>query len=52
MDSAHTLPPAVYGLLAEFDDPRSLVAAAKRTYAAGYRKIDTCLLYTSDAADE
>ena len=41
MDTAHALPPAVYGLMAEFDDPTSLVAAAKRTYEAGYRQIDT-----------
>jgi len=52
MDSAHTLPPAVYGLLAEFDDPRSLVAAAKRTYAAGYRKIDTFSPYPIEEAWE
>jgi hypothetical protein len=34
-------PPAVYGVMAEFDDPNTLVAAAKRTYAAGYRRMDT-----------
>ncbi len=33
--------PAIYGLMAEFDDATTLVAAAKRTYAAGYREIDT-----------
>ena len=31
----------VYGLLAEFDTPAALVAAAKRAYAEGYRKLDT-----------
>ena len=31
---------AVYGYLAEFDDPDALLAAAKATYAAGYRKTD------------
>ena len=41
MDTAHTLPPAIYGVMAEFDTPTALVHAAKRTYAAGYRKIDT-----------
>jgi hypothetical protein len=41
MATTHALPPAIYGVMAEFDDPASLVAAAKRTYAAGYRKIDT-----------
>ena len=41
MDTAHTLPPAIHGLMAEFDTPATLVAAARRTYAAGYRRIDT-----------
>jgi hypothetical protein len=31
----------IYGLLAEFDTPAALVAAAKRTYGEGYRRIDT-----------
>ena len=30
----------VYGLMAEFDSPTSLVAAAHKTHAAGYKKID------------
>ena len=30
----------VYGVMAEFEDPEQLVEAAKRTYAAGYRKMD------------
>ena len=29
-----------YGLLAEFESPDDLLAAAKETFAAGYRKID------------
>jgi len=41
MSVARPAPPAVYGVMAEFDDPKSLVAAAKRTYAAGYRRMDT-----------
>jgi hypothetical protein len=41
MDTSHQLPPAIYGLMAEFDTPASLVAAAKRTYEAGYRRLDT-----------
>jgi hypothetical protein len=30
----------LYGLIAEFDRPESLLAAAHRTYEEGYRKID------------
>ena len=52
MDAAHTLPPAIYGLMAEFDDPTSLVRAAKRTYAAGYRQIDTFSPYPIEEAWE
>ncbi len=33
-------PTAVYGLMAEFDDPASLVAAARRAYSEGYRCMD------------
>ena len=33
--------PAIYGLMAEFDDPTSLVAAARRTQEAGYRAYDS-----------
>jgi hypothetical protein len=40
MATAHTAPAGPYGLMAEFDDPSALVAAAKRTYEAGYRNID------------
>ena len=32
--------PAIYGLMAEFDDPTALVAAARRTHEAGYRAYD------------
>ena len=52
MDTAHTLPPAIFGLLAEFDDPKSLVQAAKRVYAAGYRQIDTFSPYPIEEAWE
>ena len=41
MDAARPLPPAIYGVMAEFDTPTDLVRAAKRTYEAGYRNIDT-----------
>ena len=52
MDASHALPPAVYGLMAEFDDPNALVDAAKRTYEAGYRRIDAFSPYPIEAAWE
>jgi hypothetical protein len=30
----------IYGIMAEFDTPSALLEAARRTYQAGYRKID------------
>ena len=30
----------IYGLMAEFDNPSDLVAAARRTYEEGYRRIN------------
>jgi hypothetical protein len=33
--------PALYGVMAEFDDPTSLVEAARRTYDEGYRRFDS-----------
>jgi ActD protein len=32
--------PALYGIMAEFDNPTDLVAAARRTHEAGYRRIN------------
>src|SRR5688572_29358520 len=32
--------PALYGIMAEFDNPSDLVAAARQTYEAGYRRIN------------
>jgi hypothetical protein len=32
--------PALYGVMAEFEDPTSLVEAARRTYDSGYRVFD------------
>ncbi|MCI0354719.1 MAG: DUF3341 domain-containing protein [Acidobacteria bacterium] len=32
--------PPIYGLLAEFDSPTAVVAAARRAHEAGYRKMD------------
>jgi len=39
-------------VMAEFDDPKALVAAAKRTYAAGYRRMDTYSPYPIEEAWE
>lgn len=36
----HRRTPALYGIMAEFDSPSNLVAAARRTYEAGYRRIN------------
>src|SRR5258708_14539678 len=52
MSTTTMLPPAIYGLMAEFDDPTALVHAAKRTYAAGYRRIDTFSPYPIEEAWE
>jgi len=32
--------PALYGIMGEFNNPSDLVAAARRTYEAGYRRIN------------
>lgn len=32
--------PAIHGLMAEFEDPNSLVAATRRAHEAGYRRMD------------
>ena len=32
--------PPIYGLMAEFDTPTEILAAARRAHAAGYRKMD------------
>jgi hypothetical protein len=38
--SRRRVTPSLYGVMAEFDNPTDLVAAAKRTYEAGYRRIN------------
>ena len=52
MDTAHALPPALHGIMAEFETPKALIAAAKRTYAAGYRRIDAYSPYPIEEAWE
>ena len=52
MDTSHRLPPATYGVMAEFETPAALVEAAKKTYAAGYRKLDTFSPYPIEDAWE
>ena len=32
--------PHLYGIMAQFDNPSALVAAARETYEAGYRQIN------------
>src|SRR6516162_3404986 len=33
-------PGTIYGLLAEFDTPHDIIEAARKTTAAGYKKVD------------
>jgi hypothetical protein len=44
--------PEIYGLMAEFPDPGSVVAAARRVRAAGYRKVDAFSPYPIEELSE
>ncbi|HEV2859994.1 MAG TPA: DUF3341 domain-containing protein [Pyrinomonadaceae bacterium] len=44
--------PPTYGLMAEFDDPNGVVAAARTVYEEGYRKIDAYSPYPIEALSE
>ena len=44
--------PATYGLMAEFDNPSGAVAAAKRVYEEGYRRIDAFSPYPVEELSE
>ncbi len=42
----------IYGVIAEFDDPNAIVAAARRTYEAGYRRINAYSPYPIEELSE
>ena len=44
--------PATYGLMAEFDNPSDAIAAARRTYEEGYRRIDAFSPYPVEELSE
>lgn len=44
--------PALYGIMAEFDNPTALVGAARRSYEAGYRRINGYSPYPIEELDE
>jgi Protein of unknown function (DUF3341) len=44
--------PGLYGLMAEFDDPNAAVAAARRIYEAGYRRINAYSPYPIEELSE
>lgn len=44
--------PPLYGIMAEFDNPSDLVAAARRTHAAGYRRVNGYSPYPIEELDE
>lgn len=53
MQSAHnTTETKPYGLMAEFDTPESVVAAAQKAYDAGYRKMDAYSPFPVHGLDE
>jgi hypothetical protein len=43
---------ALYGIMAEFDNPSDLIAAARRTHEAGYRRINGYSPYPIEELDE
>jgi hypothetical protein len=44
--------PGLYGLMAEFDNPTDIVAAARRAYDAGYRKVNAYSPYPIEELSE
>lgn len=47
-----TLPPPIYGLMAEYTDPHDVVEAAERAYAEGYRRMDAYSPYPVEGLAE
>jgi hypothetical protein len=45
-------PPAIYGLMAEFETPTELVEACKAAYAEGYREMDAYSPFPIEEASE
>ncbi|HEX6385215.1 MAG TPA: DUF3341 domain-containing protein [Anaerolineae bacterium] len=43
---------SIYGLMAEFDEPEALLAATRRAYAAGYRRMDAFTPFPIEGLDE
>ncbi|HEY6968089.1 MAG TPA: DUF3341 domain-containing protein [Candidatus Angelobacter sp.] len=52
MTAAHQHASALYGVMAEFENPTDLVHAAKGAFEAGYRKMDTYTPYPLEEAAE
>jgi hypothetical protein len=48
----HRTAPALYGIMGEFSSPSDLVAAARRTYEAGYRRVNGYSPYPIEELDE
>ena len=44
--------PAIYGVMAEFDDPTAVVVATRRAYEEGYRRMDAYSPYPIEALSE
>ncbi|MBV9033794.1 MAG: DUF3341 domain-containing protein, partial [Acidobacteriaceae bacterium] len=47
-----TEPSTIYGVVAEFDDPTTLVEAARKVRGAGYRRFDAYTPYPIKDLDE
>ncbi len=52
MSRRRRIAPSIYGIMGEFDNPTDLVAAARQTYEAGYRRINGYSPYPIEELDE